>query len=88
MHKLSPMNFLLHHQCRVIVTVCVRFSQSFFPNIFSLLLQITKKADFVFLSFKNKYTRQIKLFFSPWQISLRKVNAKGLSQNCHIWSRK
>ena len=50
------------------------FDQSCFANL--LLLWITKKTDFVLLSFQNKYTRQSKLFFSPWRISLRKVNPR------------
>ena len=45
------------------------FDQSCFANL--LLLWITKKTDF-----QNKYTRQNKLFFSPWRISLCKVNPR------------
>ena len=43
--NLSPMNFLLHHQCRVILKACVGFGQSFFPNIFSLLLYVDNKEN-------------------------------------------
>ena len=71
----SPMKFFLHHQCRNV-------SSKGFCEIWSimssnlLLMWITTKTDFVFLNFQNKYTRQKKLFFSPWRTSLHKVNPR------------
>ena len=75
---LSPINFFSHHQCRVVIKV----SEGFHQLHFSLFLFAVDNKEIILLVFKlSRSVHQTKnMLFTPWGISLCKVNPRNIRQ--------